>query len=51
MLKEQELRDQLRREIIGQNKAVDAVVRAPERARLDVHLPKSCMEPIQAWWL
>jgi ATP-dependent Clp protease ATP-binding subunit ClpA len=40
MLKEQELRDQLRREIIGQNKAVDAVVRAVMVANLGICDPQ-----------
>ena len=36
MLKEQEIRDQLKREIIGQDKAVDAVVRAVMVANLGI---------------
>jgi len=40
MLKEQELRDKLRKEIIGQNKAVDAVVRAVMVADLGICDPQ-----------
>src|SRR5512139_2377789 len=40
MLKEQELREQLKREIIGQDKAVDAMVRAVMVANLGICDPQ-----------